>query len=155
MAKSKTADGGSLIQELFQVGLYKRSQGRMARQLTFAAVAITVSLGCWSLMQWLGVWLPSKWSSLQFVIPATLTFLGCWITYRVVNYPQFADFLIAVEAEMAKVSWPSRTELVRSSIVVIIVIFLLAAVLFSYDVIWNWIFTKLGFLTEVPKEVPK
>ena len=37
---------------------------------------------------------------------------------------QFADFLIAVEAEMTKVSWPSRGELVRSSIVVILVIFL-------------------------------
>ncbi len=153
MAKSKTVDSGSIIQEMFQVGLYKRSQGKVARQVTFAAVAITVALGCWSLMQWLGVWLPSDWSSMQYVISGVLLFLGCWITFRVVNYPQFADFLIAVEAEMAKVSWPSRTELVRSSIVVIIVIFVLAGVLFSYDVIWNWVFTKLGFLQEAPKEL--
>jgi preprotein translocase subunit SecE len=155
MAKSKTAEGGSLIQEMFQVGLYKRSQGRVARQVTFAAAAITVALGSWSLMQWLGVWLPSQWSSLQYVISGGLLFLGCWIAYRVVNYPQFADFLIAVEAEMAKVSWPSRAELVRSSLVVIIVIFVLAGVLFSYDIVWNWIFTKLGFLQEASKAVPQ
>ena len=146
MAKSNTAEGGSLIQEMFHVGLYKRSQGRVARQLTFGAAATAVVLGSWSLMQWLGVLLPGEWSSLQYVLSGTLLFLGCWIAYRVVNYPQFADFLIAVEAEMAKVSWPSRAELVRSSLVVIIVIFVLAAVLFSYDVVWNWIFTKLGFL---------
>ena len=33
--------------------------------------------------------------------------------------PAFADFLIAVEAEMNKVSWPTRTELFRGSMVVI------------------------------------
>ena len=31
------------------------------------------------------------------------------------NMPRFADFLIAVEAEMNKVSWPSKAELIRSS----------------------------------------
>lgn len=155
MAKTKAAEGGSLIQEMFQAGLYKRAQGRVARQVTFAAVAIAVALGSWSLMQWLSVWLPSGWDSLQYAIPGALLVLGCWIAYRIVNYPQFADFLIAVEAEMAKVSWPSRAELIRSSIVVIVVIFVLAAVLFSYDVVWNWIFTKLGFLPEAVKEVPK
>ena len=47
--------------------------------------------------------------------------------------PSFADFLISVEAEMNKVSWPTRTELIRASIVVILMIFLLAAILFAYD----------------------
>ena len=40
--------------------------------------------------------------------------------------PGFADFLIAVEAEMNKVSWPSRGELFRASIVVLVMIFVLA-----------------------------
>ena len=48
-----------------------------------------------------------------------------WVSYRLVNVPGFADFLIAVEAEMNKVSWPTRTELFRSSIVVLIMIFAL------------------------------
>ena len=62
-----------------------------------------------------------------------------WIGYRLVNDPTFADFLIAVEAEMNKVSWPSQTELIRASLVVIILIFGLTMVLFSYDVILSWI----------------
>ena len=31
-----------------------------------------------------------------------------WFAYRLVNLSSFADFLIAVEVEMTKVSWPSR-----------------------------------------------
>jgi preprotein translocase subunit SecE len=49
--------------------------------------------------------------------------------------PTFADFLISVEGEMNKVSWPSRSELFRASLVVILVIFFLAALLFGYDFI--------------------
>ena len=36
---------------------------------------------------------------------------------------------------MNKVSWPSRAEISRASLVVILVIFLLTAILFAYDVI--------------------
>jgi preprotein translocase subunit SecE len=147
MAKDKFASGGSLIHELFQVGLYKRSQGKVTRQVTFAAAAIIIALGAYRLMDWLAVVL--DYPIAAYAIAGTVLFVGCWIAYRVVNYPQFADFLIAVEAEMAKVSWPTRSELIRSSIVVIIVIFVLAAILFCYDVFWNWFFTKLQILQEV------
>jgi preprotein translocase subunit SecE len=147
MAKDKVAGGGSVIQELFRIGLYKRSQGKVARQVTFAAAAIVVALGAYRLMEWLAVMLDYPFAA--YAIAGSVLFVGCWIAYRVVNYPQFADFLIAVEAEMAKVSWPTRTELVRSSIVVIIVIFALALILFSYDIFWNSLFTKLGILQEV------
>ena len=41
-------------------------------------------------------------------------FVGCFT--GVVNLPVFADFLIAVEAEMNKVSWPTRGELFRGSV---------------------------------------
>jgi preprotein translocase subunit SecE len=57
--------------------------------------------------------------------------------------PRFADFLIGVEAEMNKVSWPSRTELVRASMVVLFTIFLLATVLFAFDLLWSAIFAWL------------
>ena len=46
--------------------------------------------------------------------PAPCCLVGVWLGYRLVNIPRFADFLIAVEAEMNKVSWPSRGELIRS-----------------------------------------
>ncbi len=98
-----------------------------------------VALGAWR------AFLAISDSSLKYyVIVVALLAAGVWIGYRIVNMPQFADFLIAVEAEMNKVSWPSRAELVRSSVVVILVIFLLAIVLFGFDLLWQFLFSLIG-----------
>ena len=45
----------------------------------------------------------------------------------------------AMMAEMNKVSWPSRTELIRASMVVIVLMFGLMAVLFTYDSLLYWL----------------
>ena len=71
---------------------------------------------------------------------------GLWISYRLVNVPRFADFLIAVEAEMNKVSWPAKQELIRSSLVVIFVIFAMAIALFLFDLVYVVVFEWLGIL---------
>ena len=42
-----------------------------------------------------------------------------WLIFRLVQYPPFADFLIATEAEMNKVSWTSRDDLNRATTVVL------------------------------------
>ena len=52
----------------------------------------------------------------------------------------------AVEAEMNKVSWPSKAELIRSSLVVIFVLFFLAVVLFGFDLVWGFLFEHIGIL---------
>lgn len=83
----------------------------------------------------------------ETVVPGVLLVLGCWISFRAVNWPRFAEFLISVETEMAKVSWPQKRELVLSSIVVIVMIFLLAGVLFFYDIIWQAILQWIGVKT--------
>lgn len=142
----------SFFQEFLSPTIYKRTQGRIARQVTFAAVAISIALGCWQLS--------NHWADAnqvyQFLIPGALLAVGLWTAYRAVNYPKFADFLIAVEAEMNKVSWPSRKELIRSTIVVLVTIFLLASVLFLYDFLWKFILNDLLHITGVslPSDVP-
>jgi preprotein translocase subunit SecE len=118
-----------IVQELFRFDLYKRSQGRIARQVTFAALAVIVALGAWSL----NLHNSSADATWKFAVPLALFVFGIWASFRIVHIPKFADFLISVEAEMIKVSWPTRTELYRASAVVMIVIFLLAAILFLYD----------------------
>lgn len=145
MAKDSTAASSGFFAELFHVSLYKRTQGRVARQVTFAAIAICFGMAAWRMTQ-ASPFGYDKWlaGSAKFLIPGLLLALGCWLAYRLVNMPKFADFLIAVEAEMNKVSWPSRAELVRSSMVVIFVIFIMAALLFAYDMIWLQLFSWLG-----------
>lgn len=126
----------AFFQELLHTGLYKRSQGRITRQVTFAVVAVVLAAGLLRLSQTLIGFGPA----ISFGVPGLLFAVGLWAAYRLVNVPAFADFLIAVEAEMNKVSWPTRTELIRSSLVVLITIFALAAVLFGFDALWSWIF---------------
>ncbi len=135
---------GSLLTELFSGSVYKRSQGRIARQLTFVALATIFGIGVWRMAQLLAVLAGgasglgggADFGVLRFVLPGGLLALGLWVAYRIVNVPWFADFLIAVEAEMAKVSWPSGDEVFRSSAVIIFLIFALAAILAGYDLFW-------------------
>jgi len=82
-----------------------------------------------------------------FGVPGVLLLLGIWISYRAVNIMRFADFLIGVEAEMYKVTWPTRVELVRSSMVVMVVIFFLATVLASYDLFWRVLLSFIGVVS--------
>jgi preprotein translocase subunit SecE len=140
MAKEENFAMSPFLRELFQGGLYKRSQGRVARQGTFAVLAITCALGVWRL----SVLLESRGRAMQFAVPGVLLAIGLWVCFRVVNVPRFADFLIAVEAEMNKVSWPSRDVLFRSSFVVMFTIFFLAALLFLYDLLWSQLLILLG-----------
>src|SRR5205823_8156181 len=86
---------------------------------------------------------------LNLAVPGVLLAVGLWLGFRIVNLASFADFLIAVEAEMNKVSWPSRTELIRASMVVIVLMFGLMAVLFLYDFFLNWLLSRVLQVTIV------
>jgi len=101
-------------------------------------MAAMVAVGAWQLNSMGGT------NVQQSVTPLVVLAVGWWASFRIVNLPKFADFLISVEAEMNKVSWPGRGELWRASIVVIIVIFFLAALLFTYDIILDWMMAWLG-----------
>jgi preprotein translocase subunit SecE len=79
-----------------------------------------------------------------YLVRLALAAVMVWFSYRVVNYSVFADFLIAVEAEMNKVSWPTRRELWNASLVVMFVIFSMALFLFLFDAFWTIVFEMVG-----------
>ncbi len=137
------SDSTPLFSELFQTSVYKPNQGRIVRQLTALAIWIVVALGCWSMYGTLRGAIDAG-SLMIPAIPGITLLAGLWFGYRVVNWPRFADFLIAVEAEMNKVTWPSKDELIRAAIVVMFTIFFLAIALFLFDVIWQQLFSFIG-----------
>jgi preprotein translocase subunit SecE len=143
--KKSAAAAIPLVRELFQWGMYKRSQGKIARQITFGAIWVLIAVGAWRLGETLKT---GTGTSAEMAVPVAvaLGLLGGWIAFRLVNLPTFADFLIAVEAEMNKVSWPTRTELIRSSIVVIVSILFLAAFLYACDSLWAFFLGRLGVM---------
>lgn len=141
MAKADKIDG--FWPSMFAAGLYKKNQGRLTRQLTAAAIVTVVALGAWAMQQTI---LADLEPSVRNSIAAAVAIAGVWFAYRIVNYPVFADFLVDVEGEMAKVSWPNRLELKRATVVVLVVMFLLSFVLFAYDLVWQQILRAIGIL---------
>jgi preprotein translocase subunit SecE len=66
------------------------------------------------------------------------------------NKPANADFLIATDSEMKKVNWTSRKELIGSTKVVIVFMFLIAMLLFLFDIIFGYLFYFMGVLKSSP-----
>jgi preprotein translocase SecE subunit len=88
--------------------------------------------------------------SLQYTVPLLLILSAIWLAWRAVNIPAFADFLIATEGEMNKVSWTTQKKLVQDTTVVLATVFLMAVFLFVVDFGWKFILQPLGVL-HIPK----
>ncbi len=68
------------------------------------------------------------------------------VAWYLLNRPKFVDFMIATEAEMRKVNWPSRREIIGSTVVVVCGTFLLALILFVVNILFGALFTQINIL---------
>jgi preprotein translocase SecE subunit len=139
---------------------YKRVLGRMVRRLTILGILIVGGTGVYSL--WYQNLLPQHWDlalpfvhnedgspklfrilpDAQMTIPLLLLALTLWVAWRAVNMPAFAEFLIATEAEMNKVSWSSRRRLFQDTIVVLVCTVFMAVFLLLVDLFWGWLLSR-------------
>jgi len=153
----------------FQARSFKPSQGRLVRRLTMVGILLLAGSGIWSLDQhgmlhgdWV-VHVPFTQSAdspnglavkllpdIRFTVPLLLVAAGLWFSWRAVNFPTFADFLIATEAEMNKVSWSTRRRLVQDTIVVLVTVFLFTVFLLAVDQLWGWGMTAIGVVPKPP-----
>jgi preprotein translocase subunit SecE len=122
---------------------YKPTQGRHARLGTALGLIAVVLAGLYTLHNHV---LESSDPITRLGLPALLAAALAWVIYRLVNFPPFADFLIATEAEMNKVSWITWPELKRATIVVIVTVLILALYLFAVDLVWQALLKFVGVL---------
>jgi len=90
--------------------IYKRGQGKNSRLSTALVVFAIVAIGCWELygqLQGSNVWV-------QTMVPVGVCGVFAGLIYWLMNKPAVADFLIAAEGEIKKVSWSSRKEITNS-----------------------------------------
>lgn len=149
--------------ELPSAKFFKPSQGRIVRQVTGVIVALVFVLAAWRTNATLLADIPDTvdlkipftnivlfpntfGSVIRVGIPALIALAGCWLAFRLVNWPPFANFLISVEAEMDKVSWASLDYLKRATAVVLVCMVVLGGYLFLCDVIWQQLFRFIHFL---------
>jgi preprotein translocase SecE subunit len=139
----------------FTTAAYKRTQGQRVRRGTMLAILVLAGCGVYTMLShgslrsgastsW-GVRVPFTGGQIltllpdvQFTVPILVTLAALWFAYRFVNFPTFADFLIATEAEVNKVSWTTRKRLVQDTIVVLTTMVLITVFLFVVDLIWFW-----------------
>jgi len=125
--------------------IYKRGQGKYTRLGSFFAGAIIVGAGCWKLYGKLDVWL-AGFSKEVVLWVSTLAPAGLFVVLAVfllwlVNKASVADFMIAAEGEMKKVSWSSRQEIAVSTFIVVVVVVLTAVLLGVTDITFRTFFS--------------
>ncbi|HEV3237725.1 MAG TPA: preprotein translocase subunit SecE [Gemmataceae bacterium] len=136
----------------FTAAAYKRGQGLRVRRGTLLGILLLAGCGIYTLLShdtlrtgsahwdivipFTGGRVLRLLPDLQFTVPILITAATLWLANRIVNYPAFADFLIATEAELNKVSWTTRKRLIQDTIVVLVTVFLFTAYMFIVDIAW-------------------
>src|SRR5262245_28966776 len=131
---------------------YKPMQGQRVRRATMLGLLILLGCGVYVLVQH-GTLVtgPADWAlriafttraipllpDVAITAPLLLAAAAFWFSFRVVNWPTFADFLIATEAEVNKVSWPTRRSVIQDTIVVLSTVVLMTLFLFAVDIGWG------------------
>jgi len=143
--KVSAAPRGMIVQffmNLVSPDLYKPNQGWNARLYTALGFGLVVASGIWRMYEFLLDDSPA-W---RLGVPALVATIFAWFIFRIVHYPPFAEFLIATEAEMNKVSWTSKEDLYRATTVVLTTVVVMAVFLFLVDWIWLFILRLIGVL---------
>jgi preprotein translocase subunit SecE len=127
---------------LLSTGLFKPMQGWYARLYTALGLGVLAAAGVYK------VWgvVEDETPVWRFGIPTVVAVVLGWIVFRIVHFPPFAEFLIATEAEMNKVSWTSKDDLYRATTVVLTTVLLMAVFLFVVDWLWLFILRHIGVL---------
>jgi preprotein translocase SecE subunit len=121
--------------------VYKSSQGKYTRLFSAFGFGLVVALGCLQLYGKLdgadmGLWVSTM---VPVGIFAGFAILIFWLS----NKPSVADFLIAAESEIKKVSWSSRKEIAVSTFIVIVVVIILAVLLGTADLGFKLFFIEV------------
>ena len=138
---------------------YKKDQGRMVRMATFWSIDVLIFWGCRSLHAQLGSWFESMRKPIgglhipvlgvdvtpAVLIVTTVFCVGTFLLFRWCESPKIADLLIETESELRKVTWPVASEVVNSSIVVVVFVALLMGFMAGTDLVLGRIARMLLF----------
>ncbi|MHC5082316.1 MAG: preprotein translocase subunit SecE [Planctomycetota bacterium] len=120
--------------------IYKRSQGKNTRLGAAITLFAIVAIGCWRLFGNLQSY-NNPW--VETLIPSAVAGVFAALIYWLSNKPSIADFLIAAEGEIKKVSWSSRKEIINSTVIVIVVVVIVAAGLGLVDLGFQLFFRNI------------
>jgi preprotein translocase SecE subunit len=133
---------------------YKKGQGSTARLVAVVSAFALVATGGYSL------WITLQGSAalsrpiltvphlslditLALIIAVVVVVAGFVGIVWFLNRARSVDLLLETEAEMRKVSWPSRPEAWNSSVIVVVTVLVMMGLLFFYDFALNFVLSRL------------
>lgn len=129
--------------------IYKSGQGYWTRMCTAGGAVLVAGLTAQFVYSRTVGHFPGQ-RGMVFGIALGVFAVFCLFSWWIINRPNNADFLIATDTEMKKVNWTSREELIGSTKVVILFMFLIAIILFVIDILFGYIFYYAGVLRAAP-----
>jgi preprotein translocase SecE subunit len=121
--------------------IYKRGQGKNTRLWTGVVCFVIAAYGCWVLHEKLQAAFDNVW--IDTLIPAGVCAMFAGLIWWLSNMSSVADFLIAAEGEIKKVSWSSRKEIINSTTVVIFVVAVMSVGIGVWDFLLGWVFMNV------------
>ena len=126
---------------------YKKGQGYYTRLYSALAFFLIVAIGSWRLYGKLEATSPNIW--LYTLVPGGVCIGLTLLIFWLMNKPSIADFMIAAEGEIKKVSWSSRREIVASTTIVIGFVLSMGFMLVGVDFFFQFLFRVLGVYPKV------
>ncbi len=130
------------------LSIYKPGQGYYTRMLSAVGVGVMVLSG----VGWLWEKMPTIVRNTDHILyyqagmaVGVIAVFGI-IVFLILNKPNVADFMIATEAEMNKVNWPSKKEIIGSTWVVICGTAFIALLLWGINIGFASLFRAIGLL---------
>lgn len=126
--------------------IYRPEEGTKVRGTMTFFIGAIVFYGIYSLYYWLaGGWWSQKIPGLEdalgtefsldyrLLIVLPIFIAGVVGLYYLYNHKRWADFLVETEAEIKKVSWAGRRQVINESMVVVATVLVLSIYIFSVD----------------------
>jgi preprotein translocase subunit SecE len=134
------------------LSIYKPGQGYWTRVLSAVGAALLVAAVVAWLWSELSVVGPNRFIVQTVMAIGVIGVAGIGL-FLVMNKPRIVDFFIATDAEMRKVNWPSRHEIIGSTWVVIIGTLFLAVLLWLIDIGFAFLFQYIGIIRTTAEAV--
>ena len=130
--------------------IYKKGQGYWTRMLTAGCALLLLCLTAQFFYAHVLATMPAEMKNLRLGIALGIVALGALVGWFFYNKAGSVDFLIATDSEMKKVNWTSKDELVGSTKVVILFMFVIAIFLFGIDIFFGYFFYFIDVLKNKP-----
>jgi preprotein translocase subunit SecE len=132
--------------------IYKKGQGYWTRMGTAIGAGFLGAMMALELYSQIPTFMHGEGKHDKHVaLVVALVFLAAYVVWAFwyTNKPSTVDFLVATDSEMKKVNWTTRAELIGSTKIVILFMFLIAIYLFVCDLIFGEIFHLIHVLRTV------